>query len=146
MSGKMNKLIIGVALAFTLTSKQADGEPAHALTVGDGFVNPVGFYNPMPVFSWKLPDGVKKQTAYRLEINAGEKLWDSGWVESDQSTLVPYRGAPFSSRQQVGWRVRFRDENGKDSGWSELAHFEMGLLSSKDWKAQWIRPQAKTNP
>lgn len=115
-------------------------EPAHSLTVGEGFVNPLGFHDATPAFSWKLPSDVEKQTAYRIEAKAGEKRWDSGWVESDQSTSVPWRGDPLRSRQQVEWRVRFRDEKGKDSGWSEPARFEMGLLSSADWKAKWIRP------
>jgi alpha-L-rhamnosidase len=139
----VKKLIICAAL---LTSVHAWGEPASSLTVGAGFANPLGFYEATPAFSWKLPVGVKKQTAYRLETNAGEKQWDSGWVESDQSTFVPYGGDPFASRQQVGWRVNFRDENGKESGWSESAHFELGLLSSNDWKAQWIKPQGAGDP
>jgi len=88
-----------------------------------------------------LPDGVKEQTAYRLEVKAGQGIWDSGWVESGQSTFVPYGGQPFASRERVEWRVNFRDAMGKDSGWSKPAHFELGLLSTNDWRAQWIRPQ-----
>lgn len=118
---------------------------AHALTVGEGFVNPLGFYDATPAFSWKLPVCVKRQTAYRIEARAGEKLWDSGWVESDQTTFVPYGGEPLASRQQVEWRVRFRDEKGRDSGWSAPARFELGLLSKEDWKAQWIRPGAEVD-
>jgi alpha-L-rhamnosidase len=135
---KMKNLIIGAALI--LTAGHTLGEPAGSLTVGDGLVNPLGFHDATPVLSWKLPDGVKRQTACRIEAKAGEKSWDSGWVASDQSTLVPYAGEPLTSRQQVEWRVNFRDERGKDSGWSAPAHFELGLLSAKDWQAQWIRP------
>ncbi|MEO6992210.1 MAG: family 78 glycoside hydrolase catalytic domain [Lacunisphaera sp.] len=129
-----------------LHSPAAFSAPAQSLTVGEGFVNPVGFYSATPVFSWKLPDGVKKQTAYRIEIKSGGLRWDSGWIESDQSTLVPYGGTPLRSREQVEWRVAFRDENSVDSGWSEPARFDLGLLSSKDWSAQWIRPQGATGP
>jgi len=116
---------------------------AHTLTVGEGFVNPVGFHDPTPFFSWKLPVGVRKQTAYHLEVSDHAAIWDSGWVESDQSVFVPYDGETLRSRQQLKWRVRYRDENGKDHGWSEYARFELGLLSSRDWKAQWIRPTAE---
>ena len=140
----MKNLINAVALGFILTTIHASGASAHSLTVGEGFVNPLGFHEATPVFSWKLPSGVKKQTAYRIEAKAGDKVWDSGWIKSEQSTFVPYHGEPLASRQQVEWRVSFRDENGKDSGWSEQAHFELGLLSSKDWKAQWIRPADTT--
>jgi alpha-L-rhamnosidase len=119
---------------------QTFGAPAHSLTVGEGFVNSLGFYDATPAFSWKLPEGVKTQTAYRLEANAAGKTWDSGWVTSEQSTFVPYGGEPLAARQQVEWRVNFRDERGKESGWSQPARFELGLLSKTDWQAQWIRP------
>jgi alpha-L-rhamnosidase len=137
---------VGARRSGGISMINASKKTAHSLAVGEGFVNPLGFHDATPVFSWKLPPSVKKQTAYRIQATAGEKLWDSGWVESDQSTLVPYRGEPFSSRQQVEWRVSFRDEKGRGSGWSAPAHFELGLLSSKDWKAQWIRPDAESDP
>jgi alpha-L-rhamnosidase len=110
------------------------------LTVGEGFVDPLGFHDATPAFSWKLPAGLKKQTAYRIELKGGSVVWDSGWVESDQSVFVPYGGEPLTSRQRLEWRVRFKDETGKKYEWSQPAVFELGLLSSKDWKAQWIRP------
>jgi alpha-L-rhamnosidase len=143
---KVTTLILLAAVCPLLAAvAHASGRPAHSLAVGEGFVNPVGFYDATPVFSWKLPPGGKRQTAYRLQAKAGERLWDSGWVESEQSTFVPYRGEPFASRQQVEWRVQFRDERGRESGWSEPARFELGLLSADDWKAQWIRPDAESD-
>ena len=137
----MKKLLTIAALAIA-TSMQAFAAPAHLLTVGENAVNPVGFYDATPTFSWKLPDGVKKQTAYRIQTTAA-KPWDSGWVTSERSTFVPYGGEPLASRDRVTWRVNFRDEAGKESGWSEPASFELGLLSAQDWKAQWIRPAAE---
>ncbi len=118
----------------------ADAVP-HSLTVGEGFVNPVGFHDASPTFSWKLPDGVSKQTAYRIEVKGEGMAWDSGWVDSKQSLFVPYDGEALSSRQGLRWRVDVRDESGKALGWSEPATFELGLLSNDDWQAQWIRPQ-----
>ena len=106
---------------------------ARSLKVGEGMIEPLGFDAAVPVFSWELPDGVKKQAAYRIRTKSEEKAWDSGWVESDQSVFVPYRGEPFGSRQRVEWRVDFRDEKGRESGWSKPAHFELGLLSTNDW-------------
>jgi len=140
----MKNLIMCAAL--TLTAAPALGDTATSLTVGEGFTNPIGFHEASPVFSWKLPKGVKSQTAYHLETTSGTKAWDSGWVNSDQSTFVPYGGEPFSSRQQVDWHVNFRDENGKECGWSESAHFELGLLSANDWTAQWIKPLGESDP
>lgn len=120
---------------------------ATELTVNEGFLDPLGFHSPKPVFSWKLPQGVIKQTAYYIEVSNSSTVspqvdWSSGWVESDQSVRVPYCGEPFASREQVKWRVRFRDQNGTESGWSDFATVEMGLLEASDWHAQWIRPSA----
>ena len=120
---------------------------AHSLTVGEGFVNPLGFHDAGPVFSWKLPEVVQRQTAYQIEVRDGNSalLWDSGLVESEQSTRVRYGGPTPRSRDRIAWRVRFRDENGVESGWSDDARLEMGLLSAQDWAAQWIRPAADSN-
>ncbi len=142
-------VVLMIALAITGATAQnrrvnnkSAGKIAHSLTVGEGFVDPLGFYDATPVFSWKLPAGVKKQTAYRIEVTlaTGETRWDSGWVDSDDTTLVPFGGKPFASRDRAIWRVRFRNDKGTDSGWSAPAHFEMGLLSANDWTAKWIRP------
>ena len=116
------------------------------LTVGEGFIDPLGFYDATPTFSWKLPKGVEKQSAYQIEVNGEHLLWDSAWVESDQSVFVPYGGDVLDSRQQLEWRVRFRDESGKESKYSKPASFELGLLSAKDWEAQWIRPMVAPAP
>jgi alpha-L-rhamnosidase len=117
-------------------------KPQH-LVVGEGFVEPLGFHDPTPTLSWKLPVGTQGQTGYQIEVRdvpSGKPVWDSGWVGSDRSVLVPYGGAPLVSRQQLEWRVRYRDQDGMDSDWSAPAHFEMGLLSNEEWRSQWIRP------
>ncbi|MEN8255663.1 MAG: alpha-L-rhamnosidase, partial [Verrucomicrobiota bacterium] len=109
-------------------------------------MEPVGFHDPTPAFSWKLPVGVEAQSAFRLEVRdvqSRKPVWDSGWVESAQSVLVPYGGKPLASRQQLAWRVQFRDEAGADSEWSEPAYFELGLLAAKDWRAKWIFPDVE---
>ncbi|TWU39621.1 glycoside hydrolase family 78 protein [Novipirellula artificiosorum] len=121
--------------------------PEH-LVVGEGFVEPLGFHDAMPTFSWKLPVGTERQTSYQIEVRdtlAEKTVWDSGWVESDQSVFVPYGGSPLLSRQQLSWRIRFRDQDGNDSDWSAAAEFEMGLLTSKDWNAQWIRSASEVD-
>lgn len=116
------------------------------LTVDEGFSNPLGFHNPRPRFSWKLPVSAKRQTAYRLEVSSRSHLWDSGWVESEQSTFVPYEGPPFGARERVTWRVNVRDERRREFGWSATAGFELGLLSADDWQASWIRPAQASDP
>ncbi|KAF0096453.1 MAG: alpha-L-rhamnosidase [Puniceicoccaceae bacterium 5H] len=133
-----------IALLFGMLT-QAIGVPAHSLSVGESASNPIGFHDATPSFSWLLPASAKAQSAYHLETRSGEAHWDSGWVESDQSTFVPYEGEALSSRQQVEWRVNLRDENGCEGGWSSWARFELGLLSNQDWEARWIRPQQEVD-
>ncbi|MCF7863879.1 MAG: glycoside hydrolase family 78 protein [Kiritimatiellales bacterium] len=139
----MKKVVGGVLLTI---AGQALGSVPYALTVGEGFTDPLGFHDATPVFSWKLPECVIKQTAYSLEVKGDGVAWNSGWVESGQSVFVPYGGEPLHSRQRMEWRVRVRDEKGKELDWSKPARFELGLLSAKDWKAQWIRPAAESDP
>ena len=136
---KWNHIVIGVMLCASMGCSALMGP--NDLRVGEGFSDPLGFHDSTPSFSWKLPVGVEKQTAYQLVVKKQRKtVWDSGWVESGQSVFVPYSGEPLASRDRVEWRVRYRDENGKESAWSKTARFELGLLSNNDWTANWIRP------
>lgn len=137
------KVLSLLTLLFVYSnSSSSAAEAASSLSVGEGFTDPMGFHDSTPVFSWKLPEGVKKQSSYRIEVRDDEVIWDSGWVESDQSVFIPYGGKPLTSRQRVSWRVDYRDETQTPSGWSDPASVELGLLSSEDWSAKWIRPSA----
>lgn len=138
----LKSLFLGLFIALPVALQAT--EVPHSLTVGEGFVNPLGFHNAKPLFSWKLPDGIQKQTAYQIIAKSEKGTWDSGWIESNQSTFVSYGGPTLGSRDRVEWRIRFRDENGSESEWSQPAVFELGLLSADDWKARWIRPQVPT--
>ena len=155
MRGAQAIAIFLVLFAFTLhASRSAEAQrQAASLSVGENFVDPIGFYDPSPVFSWKLPvaDDVQSQSAYQIEVteatNVSEKdasaktLWDSGKVTSDQSVWVAYEGPPLKSRQRVNWRVKFWDQDDRESQWSAAATIEMGLLSEADWQAKWIELQ-----
>lgn len=140
-------LLILTHLAFCSLGLAHAASPEH-LVVGEGFVDPVGFHDATPTFSWRLPVGTVRQTGYQIEVqdlDADKIVWDSSWVASDQSVFVPYGGEALVSRQQLSWRVRFRDESDVASEWSAPAHFELGLLSSKDWQAKWIRPKTEAD-
>jgi alpha-L-rhamnosidase len=89
-----------------------------------------------PRLSWRLPAGAREQRAYRITTDNG---WDSGWVESDRSLLVPYAGPPLESSQRVEWRVAVRTDLGK-SPESAPCWFETGLLWAEDWQASWVEP------
>jgi len=90
------------------------------------------------------------QTSYQIiaasslqALDRKPNLWDSGKVKTDQCLDIVYGGKRLISRQLVWWRVRVWDHAGQPSDWSAPACFEMGLLKSADWTAQWIgRPIA----
>ncbi|MGY1625162.1 family 78 glycoside hydrolase catalytic domain [Geodermatophilus sp. SYSU D00965] len=96
----------------------------------------LGIRTTAPRLSWRLPDGARAQTAHRVTADNG---WDSGWVDSEQSLLVPYAGPPLDSAQRVEWRVQVRTDLG-ESPVSDPAWFETGLLWPEDWRAEWIEP------
>ena len=141
----LRSLVTGGLLIAAVMSYDANvaGAAPTRLIVSEGFTNPIGFYDATPTFSWQLPKGATAQTAYQVVVDG---QWDSGKVASSQSVFVPYAGKPLQSRQQVTWKVKYWDENGRESGWSETARFELGLLKNADWKAKWIRMGALKQP
>jgi alpha-L-rhamnosidase len=96
----------------------------------------LGIRTTAPRLSWRLPDGAREQHAYRITADNG---WDSGWVDTDQSLLVPYAGPPLTSSQRVEWRVTVETDLG-ESPPSDAACFETGLLWTEDWTASWVEP------
>lgn len=119
--------------------------PPVGLTVNEGRINPIGFHDPTPSFSWKIDDARQgaAQTAYQVVVTATgsehpETLWDSGKVESGQSVYVPYAGPKLASRQRIAWKSRYWDQEGDASDWSDWSHLELGLLENDDWKGRWI--------
>lgn len=107
----------------------------HSLRV-EHLDDPLGIQATAPRLSWQLPAGAKEQHAYRITADNG---WDSGWVDSDQSLLVPYAGPPLTSSQRVEWRVTVETDLGASPA-SESAWFETGLLWTEDWQASWVEP------
>lgn len=86
------------------------------------------------------------QTAYRICVASSKDLllkgkpdvWDTGKVSSSNSYLISYDGSALKSGKDYWWRVMVWNNRGIASNWSEVAYWGMGLLSSSDWKAQWI--------
>ncbi|MFK8059084.1 MAG: family 78 glycoside hydrolase catalytic domain [Polaribacter sp.] len=148
---KIKKLLY-LSLCIAFLSLQSCKEEAiliqaENLTISEGFKNPIGFYDSTPTFSWKLPvsEEVLSQSAYQLVAASSPyllpnnaDLWDSKKQETDQSVWVKYQGKQLQSRQKVYWQVKFWNQNGDASKWSEINHFELGLLNNSDWKAKWV--------
>ena len=95
-----------------------------------------------------------------LDQGVGD-LWDSKTVASDRMLLIPYEGKPLHSRDKAYWKViasttlheiadvkHYRDGDfiNKTSDTltrvrfieSDINSFEISLLDSTDWHAQWI--------
>ena len=122
----------------------------------ESFIRPLGVETANPRLSWKIEAETRgvRQGAYQIQVAGAPDLldadtpdvWDSGKVESDESVFVRYAGAPLRSRQRCSWRVRVWDQAGRESDWSAVDWWEMGLLVESDWEAQWIgRPDACLN-
>ncbi len=109
--------------------------------------NPLGIDVGKPRLAWRLETDRQgaRQTAYQIRaanqpelLSEGQPdLWDSGRVPSDRSVHVPWGGAALRSRQRVFWQVTVWDEQ-STAVTSDSAWFEMGLLETTDWQAQWI--------
>ncbi|MDR2673376.1 MAG: glycoside hydrolase family 78 protein [Opitutaceae bacterium] len=146
-------LVLALASFASATAVAAAPSPVRVQTLRCEYrENPEGIDETCPRLSWQLgagagaiPRGVA-QTAFQvlvassagaLALGTGD-LWDSGWVASDRSIHIEYAGAPLASRQLCFWKVRVRDERGRESAWSAPARWSMGLLAPSDWSAQWI--------
>lgn len=111
--------------------------------------NPIGVDIVKPMFSWELQSSQQAvlQTAYRvlvadnapsLKKNTGN-IWDSKKISSSASIQVMYNGPALQSAKKYFWKVMIWDNKGNISSWSNEANWQMGLLSTTDWRgAKWI--------
>ena len=107
-------------------------------------VDPIGIDIRTPYLSWNCEEG-KKQTAYEIEaVSDGKVVWNSGKKESDEMHTT--FGKEAESRQNISWKVRLWDENGKEGEWSKEGVFELGILEKNQFVAKWINPELVCDP
>ncbi|SFS13143.1 alpha-L-rhamnosidase [Microbacterium sp. cf046] len=97
---------------------------------------PIGIGTRVPRFSWIVDHA---QDAYELEVSADDRVvWATGIVESIETSLIEYAGAPLASDTDYRWRVRSRSGD----AWTEWAAsgFGTSLLDAADWVAAWVEP------
>src|ERR1700722_8934334 len=146
---------IAAILLFGLvrTSLAQEARAAAGLTPGylrcEYLVDPLGIDVRAPRLSWIVESTARgqKQTAYQVLVAGDEAalardqgdLWDSGRVESSETSAIVYAGKPLRSHQPCRWKVRVWDKDGKPSAWSQPATWTMGLLDPSDWgQSEWI--------
>lgn len=111
-------------------------------------VDPLGVDAPQPRLSWQVAseENGQRQTAWQVLVAASREalaagrgdLWDSNRVDGEQTTLVAYAGRALGSSQQVFWKVRAWDRDGRATDWSAPATWTMGLLRPEAWQAKWL--------
>lgn len=104
--------------------------------------NPVGIDASRPRFSWKIIHSGRDvmQLAYEIRVNGPKSNWVSGKLNTSQSHLLSYAGPALEPLTRYQWQVRVWDNKGNQSGWSDPASFETGMMHST-WKAKWIEPE-----
>ena len=84
-----------------------------------------------PAFSWKMRSNVigAAQSAYRITVTSqsGDVVWNSGWVESGDSTDIPYGGDALASSTQYTVQIAVKDQTGAEIT-PVSSTFETGLL------------------
>jgi len=114
--------------------------------------NPIGIDVLKPRLSWKINGNGRgiKQSSYRIQIslddNFNNVIWDTGMIKSDQSVHLEYSGPELESKVRYYFRVMISDEKGDCSLWSSPSYWEMGLLKSEEWIADWITTNNERNP
>ncbi|HEY0668847.1 MAG TPA: glycoside hydrolase family 78 protein [Sphingobacteriaceae bacterium] len=117
-------------------------------------INPIGIGTLNSGFSWKIASKERNviQKAYQLrvatdqaDLKRGKNLiWDSGKVNTDQSTHISFPVSDTKSGQRYFWQVKVWDNKGNASAWSKVNFWETGLNKS-DWSAKWIEANQVTD-
>jgi alpha-L-rhamnosidase len=141
------------ARSANIGASGAQGSALHAPSAPYGLrceylVAPLAIDVRQPRFSWVLDEGERgaSQSAYQVLVASSRgllsqdrgDLWDSSKVKSANSTQVVYAGSALTSGGVYYWKVRWWDQDGRESAYSRPAKFGMGLLLRSDWKGEWI--------
>lgn len=106
---------------------------------------PLGIDVVRPHLTWQIDSAAAgaMQTAFEVLVASraemlprGADVWSSGRVQSSAEG-VDYNGPALQSGRRYFWTVRVWGNGGRPVT-AEPSWWEMGLLSSADWKARWI--------
>ncbi|MCF6336317.1 MAG: family 78 glycoside hydrolase catalytic domain, partial [Spirochaetales bacterium] len=105
-----------------------------------------------PRFSWIINADGKNilQKAMHIQVSTGSDFksttMDTGWLSSNQSIHLEYSGEILKPSTRYFYRVRIRDNREEESPWSKPSWFETGLMTNKNWQAEFISPTGENNP
>lgn len=145
------QFLLAILLTMAVMANAKPKKVAYAIQVNnlrtERLHNPMSLDTPAPRLGWQISSDTKKnvmQTSYRLIVASSEEkanalegdLWDTT-VKSDQSQWIEYAGKTLRSNTRCYWRVKVSTTQG-DSDWSDVAEFNVGLLTESDWSGRWI--------
>jgi alpha-L-rhamnosidase len=105
-------------------------------------VDPIGIGTATPRLTWRIDAGDETdvvQLGHELEVAGG---WSTGPLDGWRQQVV-YAGPTLPSRAEVRWRVRATTTAG-DTGWSDWAAFETGILDPGEWAATMVTASPST--
>ncbi len=146
----MKKVIFPFLIIVLFSSFQfANGESYRIVNLKcEHSSNPTGIDIPNPRLSWNIESEQRNwsQSAWqilvasdssKLNLDIGD-IWDSGKITSSECLYIPYSGKPLMPLQKYTWKVKVWNQNGDESAWSKVSNWTMAMLSSSDWKGEWI--------
>lgn len=145
----VNFIIVLLLSSLLLTNCSPGGNSSNVRSLGiEHLANPIGLDKTSPRFSWIYVDETRgaAQSAYRIIVSSNPKkleseegdLWDSEKINSSETINIRYEGEQLESTKKYYWRLRVWGRDGESAQWSDVQHFQMGLLNPDDWQAQWI--------
>ncbi len=112
----------------------------------EGMHSPMSIDTSEPRLSWQISSELNDvmQTSYHIIVastlekadNGEGDLWDAT-LDSDQSQWIKYEGKHIRSNTPCFWKVKVNTTKG-ESPWSDVAMWNVGLLTESDWTGQWI--------
>lgn len=115
---------------------------AVGLRVG-GQHEPLAIDDARPEFSWRV-EGVATVQSFEIVVEKVSGLstpilvWEHEVPGGPAFPRIRYGGVALESTASYRWRVRARTAEQTSAPWSAWAVFEMGILDSSHWVADWI--------
>ena len=147
----MKRIFLSTMTAALLVNSYAATNPtANGIRIVDlrteRMVAPMSVDTPTPRLGWRIEsdkNDVVQKTYHIIVSSTKEKaikcdgdLWNVK-VNSDNSQWVEYAGKQLRSNTTCYWRVKVETSKGA-SAWSDVAMWNVGLLTESDWSGQWI--------